>query len=114
MHYAGRGSFEDAPSLLRDLLRNATEKVIIVQTGFSTNLAALLNSQEDIALIQEKVAFVVAMAGNFADGAPEYNVRIDVPSAKAVFETGSSVRLSFAQRDMLIYSEGRLVNDRRG
>ena len=26
------------------------------------------------------------MAGNFADGAPEYNVKIDVESAKAVFE----------------------------
>lgn len=26
------------------------------------------------------------MAGNFAGGEPEYNVRIDIPSAKAVFE----------------------------
>ena len=29
---------------------------------------------------------MVAMAGNFADGAPEYNVKIDIPSAKSVFE----------------------------
>jgi inosine-uridine nucleoside N-ribohydrolase len=58
-----------------------------VQTGFSTNLAALLDSPDDIALVKEKVALVVAMAGNFADGAPEYNVRIDVASAKRVFET---------------------------
>jgi len=86
MHYAGGGAFEPAPDLLRRLLQNATGKVVIVQTGFSTNLAALLDSPGGPALIREKVALVVAMAGNFADGAPEYNVRIDVDSAKAVFE----------------------------
>jgi inosine-uridine nucleoside N-ribohydrolase len=75
-----------APALLRRLLSNAPEKVTIVQTGFSTNLAALLDSPGGAALAKEKVALVVAMAGNFAGGEPEYNVRIDVPSAKAVFE----------------------------
>jgi inosine-uridine nucleoside N-ribohydrolase len=90
MHYAGGGAFDSAPHVLRSLLQNATEKVVIVQTGFSTNLAALLNSPEDLALVREKVALVVAMAGNFADASPqsrpEYNVHIDVASAKAVFE----------------------------
>ena len=59
---------------------------MIVQTGFSTNLAGLLDSPEDIALVRDKVALVVAMAGNFADGAAEYNVKVDAASAKAVFE----------------------------
>jgi inosine-uridine nucleoside N-ribohydrolase len=77
---------EPAPALLRRLLSNAQEKVVIVQTGFSTNLAALLDSRDGVALIKEKVALLVAMAGNFADGEPEYNVRIDVASAKTVFE----------------------------
>jgi inosine-uridine nucleoside N-ribohydrolase len=77
---------EPAPQLLRRLLTNAREKVIIVQTGFSTNLAALLDTPEGAALVKEKVALLVAMAGNFADGAPEYNVKTDVASAKAVFE----------------------------
>jgi inosine-uridine nucleoside N-ribohydrolase len=77
---------EPAPAVLRRLLSNAREKVAIVQTGFSTNLAALLESPGGAALAQEKVALVVAMAGNFAGGEPEYNVRIDVASAKAVFE----------------------------
>jgi purine nucleosidase len=86
MRYAGGGAFDSAPDLIRRLLQNATEKVVIVQTGFSTNLAALLNSPEDIALVRDKVALVVAMAGNFADGAAEYNVRVDAASAKAVFE----------------------------
>ncbi len=76
-------SAEPAPEVLRRLLLNSTEKVTIVQTGFSTNLAALLDSPD---LIREKVALVVVMAGNFTGGEPEYNVRIDVPSAKAVFE----------------------------
>jgi inosine-uridine nucleoside N-ribohydrolase len=77
---------EPAPALLRRLLLNAREKVVIVQTGFSTNLAALLGSPDGAALAKEKVALVVAMAGDFAGGEPEYNVRIDVASAKAVFE----------------------------
>jgi inosine-uridine nucleoside N-ribohydrolase len=77
---------EPAPALLRSLLSNAREKVVIVQTGFSTNLAALLESPGGATLAKEKVALLVAMAGNFAGGEPEYNVRIDVASAKAVFE----------------------------
>jgi inosine-uridine nucleoside N-ribohydrolase len=77
---------EAAPALLRRLLSNAREKVVIVQTGFSTNLAALLDLPDGAALAKEKVALVVAMAGNFEGGEPEYNVRIDVASAKAVFE----------------------------
>ena len=77
---------EAAPALLRRLLSNAREKVVIVQTGFSTNLAALLNSPEGVALAKEKVALVVAMAGNFSSGGAEYNVSIDVASAKVVFE----------------------------
>lgn len=77
---------EQAPALLRQLLTNAREKVVIVQTGFSTNLAALLDSPGGEALAKEKVALLVTMAGNFTGGEPEYNVRIDVPSAKSVFE----------------------------
>jgi len=79
-------SAEPAPALLRRLLQSAREKVIVVQTGFSSNLAALLDSPGGMALIREKVEMVVAMAGNFADGQPEYNVHIDIPAAKAVFE----------------------------
>ncbi|MDR3702073.1 MAG: nucleoside hydrolase [Candidatus Sulfopaludibacter sp.] len=77
---------EPAPTVLRRLLRSSAQKVVIVQTGFSTNLAALLNSPDGAMLAKDKVALVVAMAGNFAGGEPEYNVRIDIDSAKAVFE----------------------------
>jgi len=71
---------------IKSLKDGAQAKVIIVQTGFSTNLAALLDSPDGAALAKEKVALVVAMAGNFADGGPEYNVKIDAESAKTVFE----------------------------
>jgi inosine-uridine nucleoside N-ribohydrolase len=77
---------EPAPALFRRLLANAHDKVVIVQTGFSTNLAALLNTPDGAALIKEKVALLVVMAGNFVAADPEYNVRTDVPSAKTVFE----------------------------
>jgi inosine-uridine nucleoside N-ribohydrolase len=83
---SSNASAEPAPIVLRRLLRASKDKVVIVQTGFSTNLAALLESEDDIDLVKAKVALVVAMAGNFADGAPEYNVKIDAGSAKAVFE----------------------------
>jgi inosine-uridine nucleoside N-ribohydrolase len=83
---SGDSRAEPAPALLRRLLESAREKIVIVQTGFSTNLAALLDSPGGAALAKEKVALVVAMAGNFTGGEPEYNVRIDIPSAKAVFE----------------------------
>ncbi|HVY93179.1 MAG TPA: nucleoside hydrolase [Bryobacteraceae bacterium] len=86
MHADTNATAEPAPVVLRRLLTTAKEKVVIVQTGFSTNLAALLESPADVALVREKVAFVSIMAGNFADGAPEYNVREDADSAKAVFE----------------------------
>jgi inosine-uridine nucleoside N-ribohydrolase len=77
---------QSAPALLRRLLGNAPEKVIIVQTGFSTNLAALLDTPDGAALVKRKVALLVVMAGNFRGDDPEYNVRIDVSAAKTVFE----------------------------
>ena len=80
------GPAEPAPALLRRLLENAREKVVIVQTGFSTNLAALIDSPGGAALAREKVALVVAMAGNFVGGEPEYNVRLDIAAARTVFE----------------------------
>jgi inosine-uridine nucleoside N-ribohydrolase len=89
----GQTKSEGAVPLLRRLLQASSEKVTIVQVGFSTNLAALLDSKPDSIsalsgpdLVRQKVALLCAMAGNFSDGKPEYNVKLDVPAAKAVFE----------------------------
>jgi len=85
--FRGSGKILPAVTLLRQLLSAATEKVVIVQTGFSTSLAALLDSPGGPELARNKVERVVAMAGDFSGGGPEYNVRIDIPSAKTVFES---------------------------
>ncbi|MGL6197253.1 MAG: nucleoside hydrolase [Thermoguttaceae bacterium] len=89
----------EAVSLLRKLL--AAEKdnsVVIVQVGFSTNLARLLETKPDAIsdlsgqdLVKKKVKMLSIMAGIF-DGVPgakyghvEYNIENDLPAAKNLF-----------------------------
>jgi inosine-uridine nucleoside N-ribohydrolase len=83
----------EAVSVLRKTLAAQPDRsVVIVQVGFSTNLARLMDSQADAAsalngrdLIRKKVRLLSVMAGNFRETTPETNVRIDVPSAQKVF-----------------------------
>jgi inosine-uridine nucleoside N-ribohydrolase len=56
--------------------------VVIVQVGFSTNLARLLDSPGGRALAARKVNRLVMMAGDFSGGGPEYNVKTDIPAAQ--------------------------------
>lgn len=86
-----------AVKLYRQLLaRQPDRSVTIISTGFSTNLAALLDSPaDDISpltgheLLSRKVKLVSVMAGNFReegqDRFPEYNVVRDIPSARKFF-----------------------------
>jgi inosine-uridine nucleoside N-ribohydrolase len=85
----------DAVALLRKSLTAQDDaSVIIIQTGFSTNLARLLDSQPDdlsplsgLELARRKVKLLSVMAGDFSVRAkPEYNVTNDIPSATKVFE----------------------------
>jgi purine nucleosidase len=83
----------DAVTVLRRTL--AAEKdhsVVIVQVGFSTNLARLLESRPDHSsmmpgreLVRQKVRLICVMAGHFPTGAPEYNVKVDIDSARKLF-----------------------------
>jgi inosine-uridine nucleoside N-ribohydrolase len=74
----------DAVSVLRRALEAEKDgSVVIVQVGFSTNLAALLAA--DPQLVSRKVRLLSAMAGHFPLGPPEYNVKTDVPAAQKVF-----------------------------
>jgi inosine-uridine nucleoside N-ribohydrolase len=87
----------EAVALLRRTLTAAEDgAVVIVQVGFSTNLANLLKSPPDetcrlsgIDLVQKKVRLLSVMAGSFAATSdrpkPEYNVKMDVASAKSLF-----------------------------
>jgi len=74
----------DAVAVLRRVLAAANDgSVVIVQVGFSTNLAALLAA--DPQLVARKVRLLSAMAGHFPLGAPEFNVKTDIPAAQKVF-----------------------------
>jgi inosine-uridine nucleoside N-ribohydrolase len=93
----------EAVSLLRKTLAAQPDgSVVIIQVGYSTNLARLLDSVSDAAstlsgrdLIQRKVRLLSVMAGNFAEsivdgqllakGSPEFNLESDVTSAQNVF-----------------------------
>jgi inosine-uridine nucleoside N-ribohydrolase len=76
--------------------------VVMIQVGYSTNLARLLDSGADSIsprngrdLVRQKVRLLSVMAGNFAEsatngqvlakGAPEFNLESDVPSAQELF-----------------------------
>ena len=88
----------EATELLRKTLAAAEDgSVVVIQVGFSTNLARLLESKPDKysplsgkELVAKKVRLLSAMAGSFSEDLakkryPEYNVKIDIPAAKRVF-----------------------------
>jgi inosine-uridine nucleoside N-ribohydrolase len=87
----------DAVSVLRRALAGAEDhSVVVVQVGFSTNLARLLDSPADcvsslrgVDLVRKKVRLLSVMAGVFSSHGNrpkyEYNVKLDVPSARTLF-----------------------------
>lgn len=88
--------YEDLPDshiLYRKLLAEAEDNsVVVVSVGFLTNLARLLDTPADEIspltgkeLIEKKVKMLSIMAGRFKDEVPEYNVVINIPSAKKLF-----------------------------
>jgi inosine-uridine nucleoside N-ribohydrolase len=84
---------EDATLLLRKVLAAEQDgAVTIVQVGFSTNLARLLDSAPDVhsplagrELAARKVKLAVLMAGRFDAPRREYNIEQDLPSARKFF-----------------------------
>jgi purine nucleosidase len=93
----------EAVSLLRrSLAAQPDGSVVMIQVGYSTNLARLLESGPDASsplggrdLIHQKVRLLSVMAGNFGEtpldghtypkGSPEFNLELDVPSAQKLF-----------------------------
>ena len=83
----------DAQTVLRQTLEAQPDSsVVIVQVGFSTNLARLLNSPADavsplpgVDLVRHKVRLLVVMAGRFTDSELEYNIEKDIPAAQKLF-----------------------------
>jgi inosine-uridine nucleoside N-ribohydrolase len=87
----------EAVGLLRKTLAGRPDgSVVLVQVGFSTNLARLLDSKPDgsspwdgKSLVRQKVNTLSIMAGAFTPDLAakhfcEYNVKIDVPNARKV------------------------------
>jgi inosine-uridine nucleoside N-ribohydrolase len=88
----------DAVLLYREILASQPDNsVTIITVGFFTNLANLLDSKPDShspltgkELVKKKVKHLVSMAARLEPGknsGREYNVHIDTPSSKKVFET---------------------------
>jgi hypothetical protein len=95
-HNLTHAAAPDATTLLRRVLTAQPDgSVVIVQVGFSTNLARLLGSPaDDISpltgkeLVARKVSLLSLMAGSFDPKADvnfsEYNVQKDIPSAQTL------------------------------
>jgi inosine-uridine nucleoside N-ribohydrolase len=104
----------EAVALLRRLL--AAEKdasVVIVQVGFSTNLARLLVSPADVELVKRKVKLLSVMAGNFVQPKPEFNVQKDTASARKLFDQwpGEIVASGFEIGDAMKFPAARIEKD---
>ena len=104
----------EAVALLRRLL--AAEKdgsVVIVQVGFSTNLARLLDTPADLELVRRKVRLLSVMAGNFAQPKPEFNVQMDTASARRLFDRwpGEIVASGFEIGDAMKFPAARIEKD---
>jgi inosine-uridine nucleoside N-ribohydrolase len=86
--YQHADKFEPAVTVLRRALESSPDgSVIIVQVGFSTNLAQLISEGGGSDLAAKKVKLLVVMAGDFTRPEYlEYNVKEDVAAAKVLFE----------------------------
>lgn len=87
---ARRRASEDVPDaadvLKRTLENQPDQSVIVVQIGFSTNLARLVASEDGQALVKKKVRLLTLMAGNFVESRPEFNIETDLDSARALLD----------------------------
>lgn len=114
---------EDAVALLRTLLASAPDRsVAIVQVGFSTNLARLLDSRPDAAsplagreLVDRKVRLLSLMGGAFPPTLAEYNIRVDLEAARKLFAEwpGEIVVSGFEIGETILYPAVSIENDFR-
>jgi inosine-uridine nucleoside N-ribohydrolase len=104
----------EAVGLIRRLLAAERDgSVVIVQVGFSTNLARLLDDPADVALVRRKVKLLSVMAGNFAQAKAEFNVQRDPASARKLFERwpGEMVVSGFEIGQALLFPAAAIERD---
>jgi inosine-uridine nucleoside N-ribohydrolase len=90
---AADAAVPEAVALLRKTLAAQPDgSVVLVQVGFFTNYARLLESAPDEfsplagrELVARKVRLLSTMAGRFFDKGKEYNVFVDAPASQKVF-----------------------------
>jgi inosine-uridine nucleoside N-ribohydrolase len=113
---------EKATQVYRRILsKQPDHSVIIISTGFSTNLAKLLETKADkhsnlsgLDLISKKVKLLSVMAGNFEDpNFKEYNVVEDIPAAQKVFSSWPTplVCSPFELGEKINYPGSSIAND---
>ena len=104
----------EAVALLRRLLAAERDgSVVIVQVGFSTNLARLLDAPADVELVKRKVKLLSVMAGNFVEPKPEFNVQKDTASARKLFDQwpGEIVASGFEVGEAMKFPAARIEKD---
>src|ERR1700679_1861003 len=119
--HPNKAAVRDAVELLRKTLAGESNgAVTMIQVGFSTNLARLLESAPDrysnlsgIDLVKKKVRLLTVMAGNFAEPKREYNVMIDIPAATKLFATWpTDIYISgFEVGAAILYPASSIEND---
>ena len=82
----------EAQELIRRILTAQPDNsVTLVQVGFFSNLAGLLDTPADLELLRRKVKLLCIMAGGFRPAEMnrhflEYNVKCDIPAARKLAE----------------------------
>jgi inosine-uridine nucleoside N-ribohydrolase len=116
----GREAPEAVGLLRRVLAAEADGGIVMVQVGFSTNLARLLDSKADEAsplsgleLVKRKVRLLSIMGGAFPDGKPEYNIQTDIPAAKKLFAEwpGTIVTSGYEIGNKVLYPAASILKD---
>ncbi len=110
-----RADLADAGELIKNTLASQPDgSVTLVQVGFSTNLVRLLDDKDAVALIAKKVKLLSVMGGAFtANAKPEYNIKIDIPSAKKLFSQWPTpiVASGFEIGEALLYPAASIERD---
>jgi inosine-uridine nucleoside N-ribohydrolase len=121
MHGRHPGRYADAVEVLRKTLAGEEDGAVsMIQVGFSTNLARLLDSRGDqysplngMDLVRKKVRLLTVMAGNFVADQREYNVFTDIPAARKVFTTWPTPTYfsGFEVGEAILYPAVSIEND---
>jgi inosine-uridine nucleoside N-ribohydrolase len=102
----------DAVAVLRQsLAAQPDHSVVIVQVGFSTNLAHLLDNSRELAA--RKVKLLVLMAGDFAKPNPEFNIKMDIPAAQKLVRDWPTpiVTSGFEIGNSMLYPASSITRD---